>query len=151
MGVLPEACFNRMCEWLSPQLPSLKTVEVLNMAWACAKLGYKHEGLLAALVEDVYGRVRTLAVRDACQMAWALATLGKKTPGVYRLLANHATERLGELQPPDSIMLLWSLARAGVGQDEAGVMGRVADHVLLHVDDHSLPQLSSAAWALAHA
>ena len=46
-------------------------------------------------------------------------------------------------------MLLWALAKGG--GHEGGVMGRVADHVLLHVDNFTLTQLSTAAWALAHA
>ena len=76
-----------------------------NLAWSMAHLGFKHEGLLDAIISLAVGEVEDILPRDVAELLSCLAMLSHVPPDEdLGTLIQHVTVLL--MQPGESAMLL---------------------------------------------
>eukprot|EP00850_Spirogloea_muscicola_P015822 SM000124S25954 [mRNA] locus=s124:364412:368170:+ [translate_table: standard] len=93
------------------RLPEFTVRQVMEVAWAHAKLGEPDDALFLEVAEHVAVRVGELDSHCLSSLAWAFAKAGRCDWPLFEAIARQAVAHVGSCSPQDVSLLAWSFAK----------------------------------------
>eukprot|EP00850_Spirogloea_muscicola_P015407 SM000117S25527 [mRNA] locus=s117:436050:440282:+ [translate_table: standard] len=91
------------------RLPEFTVRQVMEVAWAHAKLGEPDDALFLELAEHVAMRVGEFDSHCLSSLAWAFAKAGRCDWPLFEAIAQQAVAHIGSCSPQDVSLLAWAL------------------------------------------
>jgi len=93
-----------------PKIHFWDTQELVNTAWAFAKLGVLHEPLLQATSSAALRRIGVFSPQDLVTTAWSLALLIYLDAPLINAISSRSRPNISDFRPQHLALLSWSFA-----------------------------------------
>jgi len=129
----------------------LNEVEIVNMAYAFARLDYIDLNFWSAMVEEIKRR-NLLEEMDTLSMSVLLYSLGVSHVQVEELMEQAASivcRRAGDFSAQELTMIMWASAVLKCGSNTEAMVSSVLENILTRIKEFNQLHIATILWASA--
>ena len=147
---MDEELFDGLARRAETCLDEHNTQDLVNTAYAFAKIGQFDAALFTAMARAVAGRnLDELDAPQIATVAWAFTTASAVDANLFKILASSAERRVDELGTGDIASIAWAFANAD--QMDDALFAALARSAKARIDAFNDEDIDNAEWAFAKA